>query len=110
MITTEIIKNLNPCKNRLENYLNHYRDVTFTYGEFISLNKISFEDKIWVLSKLMSLENLVLFSQNAIQYSTRYADQYTAKSAAQEAAQNAARYASQVESRYFILNLTLNYL
>ena len=140
MITTGIIKNLKPCTSRFENYLNHYKNVNFTYAQFIGLDKISFEDKMWVLTRLMSLENAVLFAQDAAQD----AAQYAAKSANQDAAQDAARFAaqyaqdaaqdaaksaalradqdatqyvqyavqytSQVLSRYFVLGLILKYL
>jgi len=65
VITTEIIKNLKPCKERFENFLTHYEDETFSYQDFISLKKITFGDKLWVLVRCMTLENAVLFAQEA---------------------------------------------
>ena len=102
MITTGIIKNLKPCASRFENYLNYYENRVFTYVQFISLDEISFEDKVWILTRLMTLENMILFSQDAARYAVQDADQDAAKSAdqyaaaqcAQEAAQNAAQYAA----------------
>ena len=91
MITTGIIKNLKPCPDRLENYLNHYENKTFTYAQFISLDEISFEDKMWVLLRLMSLENVVSFSQDADQCADQCADQD-----AKDAYQDVARYAQYV--------------
>jgi len=140
MITAEVIKNIKPSNDRLESYLNQYKNETFTYEEFIDLNEISFEDKMWILLRLMSLKNIVLFSQNVAQECARYADQdaaryaqyaarcaqetvqdearyvyqddarYAAQDDARYIAKSAAQYASHVVSRYFILNLTLNHL
>jgi len=95
MITTGIIKNLKPCKERFKNYLNHYKNVTFTYAQFMSLDKISFEDKTWVLIRCMTLENMILFAQDIAQC-TQYAAQ-----CAQEVAQNVVQCADQEDATQY---------
>jgi len=116
MITTEKIKNLKPCANRLKNYLNYYENKTFTYQEFISLDEISFEDKVWVLLRLMNLKDLVSLSQDTTQNAVQCvqnADQDAYQDAAlyaQTVAHYAARCASQVVGRDFVLNLILKFL
>ena len=136
MITTEMIKNLRPCEKRFNNYLYYYgENKTFTYAEFISLKKISFSDKIWVLTYLMTLENLVLFAKEIAyrtQETTQCADQqkatrrlvaqkgvtlyaqYAAKPGVEDfvryATRNVARYGARYGARHLVLNLTLKYL
>jgi hypothetical protein len=55
IINTDYILSLNPCKDRKENYLKHYRRFSGTLIEFLDLDKISHTDKIWVLTKNYNL-------------------------------------------------------
>lgn len=50
-INTEFIANLRPNKDLLDNYLTHYSDFSGSLGDFLNLDKISDEDKIWVFTK-----------------------------------------------------------
>ena len=47
-INRQSIESLNPCKDRLENYLTHYADWEGTWLEFFELDKITTSDKLWV--------------------------------------------------------------
>ena len=60
LITNELIKSLNPCKKRLDNYLQFYKDKSHTKAQFMGLKNITHEDKIWVAFRLMPKENLKL--------------------------------------------------
>jgi hypothetical protein len=53
MITLETIKALKPCKDRLDNYVKHYSEKSFTHGQFMGLKNITPEDKIWVALRLI---------------------------------------------------------
>ena len=61
-INTEIIKNLKPCKDRLKNYLEHYANFDGTIKDFVLLNNITYNDKIWVITKLFTKEQNVAFA------------------------------------------------
>ncbi len=50
-ITREFLEKFNPCKNRWDNYLKHYRDWSGTLLEFLELDKISIEDKHWLINQ-----------------------------------------------------------
>jgi hypothetical protein len=53
MITLETIKALKPCKDRLDNYVKHYSERSFTHGQFMGLKNITQKDKIWVALRLI---------------------------------------------------------
>lgn len=53
-INTEIIRSLNPCADRFQNYLSHYKDFDGTLEDFIVLEKISYSDKVWVVVRLFN--------------------------------------------------------
>ena len=52
------IKKLDPCKHRLDNYIEHYKNRNFTIEQFLRLKKISHEDKLWVAFRMMPKKNL----------------------------------------------------
>jgi hypothetical protein len=53
MITLETIKALKPCKDRLDNYVKHYSEKSFTHSQFMGLKNITQEDKIWAALRLI---------------------------------------------------------
>ena len=53
-ISTEKIKTLNPCVDRFNNYLKHYADFKGSVADFAMLENITYQDKIWVLVRLMT--------------------------------------------------------
>lgn len=61
-IDTEIIKGLNPCKDRFENFTKHYPDFKGTFQEFLSLDNITYNDKVWVATRLFTKKQNVKFA------------------------------------------------
>jgi hypothetical protein len=59
-ITNDLIKSLNPCQDRLDNYIKFYSKKSHTKAEFLRLKNITSMDKIWVVVRLMSKDNLRL--------------------------------------------------
>lgn len=57
-INAKLIKTLNPCQDRLDNFVNHYKDKSFTIKEFLALTNITHNDKIWVAFRLMPKKNI----------------------------------------------------
>lgn len=53
-INTQIIKNLNPCDSRFNNYLQHHSDFDGNLKDFLSLDNITYEDKLWVITRLFT--------------------------------------------------------
>ncbi len=60
MINLKIISALNPCKDRLENYIGCYGDKEFTPRQFLGLKHITQADKLWVAFRLMPKANIPL--------------------------------------------------
>jgi hypothetical protein len=58
-INKKIIKNLNPCKDRFDNFIANYSDYDSNLENFILLDKISYNDKIWVFIRLATKEQTV---------------------------------------------------
>ena len=57
-ITKQILKDLNPCSGSWKNYLEHYNDWEGTFLEFLDLEKVLDEDKVWVF-KMLPFEDKV---------------------------------------------------
>lgn len=58
LITTDLIRSLDPCADRLYNYLKFYKDKSFTKGQFMGLKNITQSDKMWVAFRLIPKENI----------------------------------------------------
>ena len=56
MINTDIIKALSPCKERVNNYLKHYKEFSGSVREFSELTEITYSDKVWVLKRIATKE------------------------------------------------------
>jgi hypothetical protein len=61
-INKEIIEKLNPCKNRFDNFLEHYKDFDNNIEDFVLLENISYSDKIWVITNLFTKQQNVKFA------------------------------------------------
>ena len=61
-LNKEVIKALKPCKDRFDNYLNHYKDFDSNLEEFILLENITYKDKVWVVTKLFTRDQNVKWS------------------------------------------------
>ena len=51
-INKQVIESLAPCTHRWENYLEHYEEFSGDIVEFLELENISPEDKIWVFARV----------------------------------------------------------
>jgi hypothetical protein len=61
-INTKKIQELKPCQDRLDNWLTHYKDFSEDIVDFLSLDKITPQDKIWVAANLLPRELLEVFA------------------------------------------------
>ena len=62
-VNVEIIRKMNPCKNRFDdNFLIHYPNFDSDLEDFLSLDEITYDDKIWVCKKLLNKNQLVHFA------------------------------------------------
>jgi hypothetical protein len=59
-VTNELIKSLNPCKARHDNYLKFYTNKEYSKAQFLGLKNISHSDKLWVAFRLMPKDNIRL--------------------------------------------------
>ena len=62
MINTKVIKELNPCTDRFQNWIKFYGNNEFTYAQFLGLKRITHSDKMWVVTRLMKPELLRFFA------------------------------------------------
>lgn len=77
IISTEHIKSMNPCADRLDNYLKYHKDFSGTVHEFLSLENITHGDKLWVtlrvLDKKQSIECICRFTELGLDtFSNKY--------------------------------------
>jgi len=75
-VNTKTMEELFPHEDLLKNWAEHYRNSEMDILEFLALDKITPEDKIWVALKLMPKELVAAF---ALECSSR-ASAYAAKS------------------------------
>ena len=92
-INLDKIKTLNPCKDRLDNYVYYYEHRNFTLRQFLSLNNITHADKLWVVLRIIDDDTKVYFALDCS--FSAYAASYAASDAAYVADADAA-YASYV--------------
>ena len=59
LITNALIANMKPCESRYENYLNYYKGQELEFDAFLDLDKITYNDKVWVAKKLLNKNQLV---------------------------------------------------
>jgi hypothetical protein len=98
MITLETIKALKPCKDRLDNYVKHYSEKSFTHGQFMGLKNITPEDKIWVALRLIPQAKLRFAAADIAEsvldiYEAKYPNDNRPRLAI-EAARNGSAYAA----------------
>jgi hypothetical protein len=60
-ITNDLIESYNPCQGRYDNYLANYKNTDLSIKEFLSLDKITYNDKIWVWKKFATIDEAALF-------------------------------------------------
>ena len=62
LINKEVIEKFHPCKDRLSNFTIKYPEFNGNLKEFLSLDKITYKDKVWVSVRLMTKTQKVKFS------------------------------------------------
>ncbi|MBA3755040.1 MAG: hypothetical protein H0X02_01895 [Nitrosomonas sp.] len=62
IINKEIIEKLEPCKDRFDNFVNNNPDFDGDLQAFISLDNITYDDKVWVVTRLFTKEQNVKWS------------------------------------------------
>lgn len=110
-ITIETIAKLNPCAKRFDNFKQHYPNYEGDILDFLSLEKITPSDKIWVAIRVLPREILEVFAIDcafsASEYAANYADaaEYAAEYAATEyaAADAAAERERQVDALIYLI-------
>lgn len=81
IITTDLIKSLNPCKDRLDNFLTQYGHYwKGTHREFAKLNNISHHDKLWVITRLVSRSAYFNSSDNELNFLLNCLDSFESPS------------------------------
>jgi hypothetical protein len=94
LINTEIIKSLNPCKDRFQNWLEEYNTWNGDIQEFLLLENITHQDKLWVSLRLIPRILVETFSLDCV-ISAAASAAYSADAAASAAsAAYAAAYAA----------------
>lgn len=63
ILNTNSIKRLNPCTDRLENWLHQVEQRDYTQNEFINLTEITHRDKMWVLIRQLTLSDRIKFAR-----------------------------------------------
>lgn len=60
MINLKYIKSLNPCDDRLNNYIKHHKNFKGSLVQFLNLTKITHNDKLWVFFKSIPKDQIKL--------------------------------------------------
>jgi len=90
-VNTKIISKLNPCKDRLDNWKQHYSDFDSDIVKFLKLDQITFSDKLWVALKLVPRVLIEVFAFDcAVRADSLGTSVYAAKAATAAAVYTAA--------------------
>ena len=57
-----MIAKLNPCESRFNNFKKHYPNYEGDFRDFLSLENITYNDKVWVASRILNRNQLVHWS------------------------------------------------
>jgi hypothetical protein len=93
-VNKEIIKSLKPCADRYENYLKYYSDFDGQLEEFLDLEKITYQDKIWLAVRLMPRFLVEVFAIDCAVRSAADAAANANSAAYADAAADSAAYAN----------------
>ncbi len=103
MINKPTIELLRPCSDRLKNYLNHYSDFKGDIVEFLELENITPQDKIWVAVRIMPrllVETFAIDCAFVVATHAAYATDAYAAAAADADAAAADAYAAAADAAY----------
>ena len=79
-INVQTLRAMSPCKSRFEeNFLVHYPEFNGTWSEFLELDEISYEDRMWVAQRVLNRNQLIHFAVLCAQsvlsiYENKYPD------------------------------------
>ena len=95
-INSEIIAALEPCKDRHDNWIAHYKDFDGDILDFLELENITATDKVWVSVRVMPRFLVEVFAIDCAFYDADAADAAAAAADADAAyaAADAAAYAA----------------
>ncbi len=77
-INTKVITALNPCRARLDNWMDHYSDFNGDVSKFFKLPRISHADKIWVGLQLIDKDAAIIFAIDCAFTASNIASEITA--------------------------------
>lgn len=58
-INKDVLKSLNPCTSRYWNFLKYNADFSGSFSEFLELDSVSYDDKVWVAVSVLNKSQLV---------------------------------------------------
>ena len=93
IINTTVIKNLNPCDDRFDNWIKYYNDFEGNLNDFMALDKITFSDKIWVGVRVLNRNQQIEFACQCAELVLPIYEEYNSDSSVLKTAINAARTA-----------------
>jgi hypothetical protein len=62
IINATLISSLNACSDRYDNYVLHYGTTDYDVDTFLDLDNITYQDKIWVLRRIMNATQARIFA------------------------------------------------
>ena len=62
VIDLNYLESLNPCKERLYSFTNNYPKFSGTWSEFLDLENVTYNDKIWVARRFLNTNQLIHFA------------------------------------------------
>jgi len=68
-VTIESIDKFNPCKSGRDNLIKHYGDkFNMTMEEFLSIENVSYDDKVWYATKVINIKTLQQWSVECAEF------------------------------------------
>jgi hypothetical protein len=61
-VNKDIIKALGPCEDGYKNYLKHYSEFNSSFEDFLDLELIPYDDKVWLAKMMLTKNQLVHWS------------------------------------------------
>jgi len=66
-INKEVLKNLEPCADRYEHFLNYNADFDGSFSDFLYLPNVNYDDKVWVAKRVLTKNQLVKWAMLCIE-------------------------------------------
>ncbi len=98
-VTIPFIKEFNPCQYGLDNLTKHYPKLDMLIGEFLKLEHIPYEDKLWLSNKIVDITVLKQWAvECAEQVLSNYNEAYPSDSRITDCIETTKRYLEGNES------------